>query len=70
MKKQNVKNKIQKILVSLQKSNKKDFLICTVFISMLGLLKINISLKNLKIEEFEKKSIKDILRVSRKKKDK
>ena len=40
MRKQNIKNKIQKIMFSLQNLKGKDFLICTVFISMLGILRV------------------------------
>ncbi|MBS3070762.1 hypothetical protein J4407_00465 [Candidatus Pacearchaeota archaeon] len=62
MEKNNVKSKIQKIIISLQKSRGKDFLICTVFISMLGLLKVVIDLPEMKISTFEKKSIFDIVK--------
>jgi len=61
--------KIQKILLSLQKIDKKDFLIGTVFISGLGMIKVKIDLDlehrsvypnvqnfGAKIVEFEKKS--------------
>jgi len=60
--------KIQKILLSLQKIDKKDFLIGTVFISGLGMIKVKIDLDlehrsvypnvqnfGAKIVEFEKK---------------
>ena len=69
MQEQNIKNKIQKIIFSLQNLDGKDFLICTVFISMLGILKVNIDLSNKKITEFEKKSFFDIMKVTKKKKD-
>ena len=65
MKNQNIKNKIQKLMFSLQNFNEKDFLICTVFISMLGILKVNIDLSNEKITEFEKKSFFDVLKVQK-----
>ena len=68
MQEQNIKNKIQKIIFSLQNLDGKDFLICTVFISMLGILKVNIDLSNKKITEFEKKSFFDIMKVTKKKK--
>ena len=63
MEKQNIKNKIQKIILSLQKSNGKEFLIGTVFISMLGMIKVNIDINEKKIMEFEKKSFFDIMKV-------
>ncbi len=62
-----IKNKIQKMLFSLQSLNGRNFLVCTVFISMLGLISVNIDLKNMEITGFEKKSLLDILKVSRKK---
>ena len=65
--KHNIKNKIQKILLSLQKVNGKDFLIGTVFVSGLGLIKINIDLSENKITGFEKKSFFDIMNVFKKK---
>jgi len=65
--KHNIKNKIQKILLSLQKVNGKDFLIGTIFISGLGLLKVNIDISENKIIDFEKKSFFDIMNVFKKK---
>ncbi len=62
MAEQEVKSKIQKILLSLQKVEGKIFLVGTVFISGLGMLKINIDLSEKKIVLFEKKSILDIVR--------
>ena len=67
MEKQNIKNKIQKIMFSLQNFNEKDFLICTVFISMLNMLKVNIDLSNEKITEFKKKSFFDIMKIRKEK---
>ena len=69
MEKKNIKNKIQKIIFSLQKSNGKEFLAGTVFISMLGILKVNIDINERKITEFEKKSFLDIMKVTGKKKN-
>lgn len=57
-----ISNKIQKILLSLQKLNGKDFLVGTVFISGLGLLKVNIDLVEKKVVDFEKKSFFDFVR--------
>lgn len=62
MKKQNIINKLQKIIFSLQKLDGKNALVCTVFISMLGLLKINIDLKEKTVILFEKKSFFDLMR--------
>ena len=67
MKRQNIKNKIQKILLSLQNLDGKDFLVGTVFISTLGLLKINIDISQKKITEFAKTSFFDMIKVIKKK---
>lgn len=62
MEKNEVKAKIQKILVSLQNLEEKIFLVCTVFISGFGLLKVIIDLKQMRVTEFEKKSFFDIVK--------
>jgi len=62
MKKQDIKNKLQKIIFSLQNIDGKNFLVCTVFISLLGLLKVHIDLKEKKISLFEKKSFFDLMK--------
>lgn len=54
MKKQDIRTKLRKIIFSLQNINGKNFLVCTAFISLLGLLKIQIDLKEKKIILFEK----------------
>ena len=63
-----IRNKIQKILLSLQKIGKNNFLIGTVFISSFGLIKININLDEKKVTDFEKKSFFDMINILRKKK--
>ncbi|MBI2042971.1 hypothetical protein HYT25_01130 [Candidatus Pacearchaeota archaeon] len=67
MERESIKNKIQKIILSLQKANGREFLAGTVFISMLGLIKINIEISEMKILDFEKKSLLDIINVMKKK---
>ena len=65
MEKQNIKNKIQKIMISLQNFEGKEILVCTVFISMLGILRVHIGLEGDRKGEvtlFEKKSFLDIIR--------
>ena len=62
MENQKIKNKLQKIIISLQALKGKSFLVCTVFVSMLGLLKIHIDLEQNKIILFEKKSIFDMMK--------
>ena len=66
--KKGIKTEIQKILLSLQKLKEKDFLVGTVFISALGMIKINISLPDKEIVKFEKKSFFDMLKIIKKKK--
>jgi len=62
---ENIKNKMQKIILSLQRTNEENFLVGTVFISMLGMIKIKINAAKKEIIEFEKKSMFDILKVTR-----
>lgn len=62
-----IKNKIQKMIFSLQNKDGKDFLLGTIFISGLGLLKVNIDLFENIITDFEKKSFFDMLNIIRRK---
>jgi hypothetical protein len=66
MKEEKVSNKVQKILYSLQQKDGKPFLLVTVFISGMGLLKIIIDLKAKKITDFEKKSLFDMFKIVKK----
>jgi len=70
MEKEGIKNKIQKIIFSLQKLKEKDFLVGTTFITGLGMLRINLDLKTMKITLFEKKSFFDLMNIKRNKKPK
>ena len=63
MQNKNLKEKIQKIILSMSNVDEKIMLNVVVFISMLGMLKINISLPEKKIVEFEKKSFFDMFKV-------
>ncbi|MBT4376541.1 hypothetical protein HOD29_04160 [archaeon] len=63
MKKQNVKGKITKLLFSLQKLNGKDYLLVTVFLSNMGLLKIQLDIAENKITDFQKKSFLDMIKI-------
>jgi len=63
MEKNKVKSKIQRIIFSLQNVDGKDTLIVAVFISMLGILKIDIDLSKKKVIKFEKKSFMDMFKV-------
>lgn len=62
----NIKNKIQKMIFSLQNIEGKDFLLGTIFISGFGLIKANISLPDKKITDFEKKSFFDMMKIIKK----
>lgn len=62
MKEENINSKMQKIILSLQDLKGKPFLVGTIFISMLGLLKIQIDISDMKIVEFEKKSLFDMMK--------
>jgi len=67
MEQEKIKNKIEKMLFSLQKIKGKNMLIGTVFISMLGLLKVRIDVEKMKIVLFEKKSFFDMMSIKKKK---
>jgi hypothetical protein len=64
-----INNKIQKFLFSLQSLKGKEFLVGTVFISNMGILKVSIDLKDKKITDFEKKSFFDMVKFVGKNKD-
>lgn len=68
MEKKEVKSKIQKVIFSLQNLKGKDFLIGAIFISSLGILKVDIDISEKKITKFEKKSFMDMFKVMGKKK--
>lgn len=61
-----ITNKIQKILLSLQKVKGVNYLIGTIFISGLGLIKLKINLDKKEILEFEKKSLLDMMKIIKK----
>jgi len=62
-----IKNKIQKMIFSLQNSEGEDFLLGTIFISGLGLIRVDVDITENKITEFEKKSFFDMLKIVKKK---
>lgn len=57
-----INNKIQKFLFSLQTIKGKEFLVGTVFISNLGILKVSIDIAEKKVTDFEKKSFFDMVK--------
>lgn len=66
MEQEKIKNKIEKMLFSLQAKDKKNYLLGTVFISGLGIIKVKIDLKENKIVDFEKKSFFDMVKIVKK----
>lgn len=66
MVKNNINNKIQKLIFSLQRQAGKDILLGTIFLSGLALLRANISISDKKIIEFEKKSFLDMMKIMKK----
>ena len=66
MEKKKINNKLQKMIFSLQNKEGKDFLIGTIFLSGLGLLKVDIDINSNQITEFEKKSLFDMMKIVRK----
>ena len=61
-----IKNKIQKMIFSLQNLEGKDMLLGTIFVSEFGMIKANIDLKEKRITDFEKKSFFDMMNIMRK----
>ena len=66
MTEKNVNNKIQRILLSLQKKKDKYFLVGSVFISALGMIRIDIKIPEMKVVSFEKKSFFDMIKIIKK----
>ena len=66
MKDENVNKQIQKLLLSLQSLEGKNFIIGTIFTSGMGLLKITIDLSENKIINFEQKSFFDMFKIIKK----
>jgi hypothetical protein len=67
MDEEKIKNKIEKLLLSLQAKDKKNYILGTIFISSLGIIKVRIDLDEKKIVDFEKKSFFDMMKVIKKK---
>ncbi|HTY44067.1 MAG TPA: hypothetical protein VMC80_02395 [Patescibacteria group bacterium] len=66
MEKKDVKTKMRKIFLSLQRNKDKHFIIGTVFIAVMGLVRIDIDVSNMNVTFFEKKSFMDMVRVVKK----
>lgn len=61
-----IKNKIEKLLFSLQSKDKKNYVLGTIFISGLGLLKVKIDLDGKSVVDFEKMSFFDMIKIVKK----
>lgn len=61
-----IKNKVQKMIFSLQNVKGKDMFLGTIFVSGFGMIKANIDLKEKRLTNFEKKSFFDMLNIMRK----
>ena len=66
MSKNAINNKIQKMIFSMQHFEDNEYLFGTVFLSSMGLLKVNFNLSEMKITDFEKKSFFDVLNIFKK----
>lgn len=66
MKEENVNKEVQKFLFSLQNMKGKNFLIGTIFLSGMGILKVTIDLDEKKIMDFSKKSFFDMMKIIKK----
>jgi hypothetical protein len=66
MEQEKIKSKIEKMLFSLQTKDKKNYLLGTIFISGLGIIKVKIDLNENKIVDFEKKSFFDMVKIVKK----
>src|SRR3989338_6919770 len=66
MKTEKINKQIHKLLLSLQNLKGKHFIVGTIFISGLGILKITIDLEEKKLMDFEKKSFFDIMKIIKK----
>jgi hypothetical protein len=64
-----INNKIQKMIFSLQNKDGDDFLLGTIFLSGLGLIRANLNLNKNTFTEFEKKSLFDMIKIVKGKKD-
>ncbi len=61
-----INNKIEKLLFSLQAKDKKNYLLGTIFLSGLALLKVKIDLNEKKIVDFDKKSFFEMMKIVKK----
>ncbi|MDA3835991.1 MAG: hypothetical protein PF542_00045 [Nanoarchaeota archaeon] len=64
-----IKGKMLKMMFSLQKLDGADFLVITVFLNNMGMLKVDYDIAEKKITEIEKKSFLDMFKIIRNKKE-
>lgn len=67
MQEDNIKGNMKKLMFSLQKLNGVDYLVSTVFLDNMAMLKVNYDLSEEKITDIEKKSFLDIFKIKRNK---
>jgi len=61
--KEKVINKVQRILLSLQRKENKNFLVGSIFVSAMAMIKVEIDLSEMKIISFKKKSFFDMIKI-------
>jgi isocitrate dehydrogenase kinase/phosphatase len=66
MKEQEIKNSVQKLMYSLQQKENKNYIIGTLFLSNLALVKFVLNLETKTIEEFNKNSLMDLFKFKKK----
>jgi hypothetical protein len=66
MQEEKINKNIEKLLWSLQHKDGKEYLIGTIFISNLGMIKASIDLQEKQLKDFEKKSFMDFLKITKK----
>lgn len=68
MKQDNIKGTIQKLLFSLQKKDGQDYLLGTIFLSNMAMLKLVYDIERKEITQIEKKSFLDMFKIIKKNK--
>jgi hypothetical protein len=66
MEEKKVNNKVQKMIFSLQNQEGKDMLFGTIILSGLGILKMTFDISEKKLDDFEKKSFFDMMKIVKK----
>ena len=69
MEQEGMKNKLQKMLLSMQSLNGKDFFSGTIFVSGLGLINMTLDITDMNITDFKKRSLLDMMTLFKKDKD-